>query len=376
MSGRKKDTGFGSFNTPTLPIWLSNSGPQSDLIISTRVRLARNLQNHRFTYHAGKTERKKIFDQIAGVLSMHREFNSFSVVNCNDLSNLDQQYLLEERLVSPDLLGIEGDRGVAIEQTHHTSFMINEEDHLRLHSIDSGFKAEEVWYRINLLDDLLGHFLPYAYDPRRGFLTSCPTNSGTGLRVSFLLHLPGLFLTKTIDSVLLGASQMGISTRGFFGEHSEVVGNLFQLSNQATLGACENDFLEHTRKTISEVITHEREARERILGEARMELTDKIFRAWGILLHARLMTVSEFLNLTSAIRFGIDAGLFTEITIEQLNHLTLNVMPAHLQTYLKKTVPEDQLDIHRAEMIKNLLSTEKKVKRTGKKSSLKVQSDN
>lgn len=359
----------------TLPIWLSNEGPQSDVVISTRVRLARNLTNHYFTYHAEKSERKKIFNYISDVLAKHKEFKNFSVVNCNALSYLDQQYLLEERIVSPDLLSIEGERGVAVENTRHTSFMINEEDHLRLHSIDSGFKAEEVWYRINLIDDLLGHFLPYAYDPRRGFLTSCPTNSGTGLRVSFLLHLPALFLTKTIDSVLLGASQMGISTRGFFGEHSEVIGNLFQLSNQATLGACENDFLDHTGKTIIEVITHERTARERILNEAELELTDKIYRAWGIILNARLLTISEFLNCASAIRFGINAGLFKEIDITQLNRLTLAIMPAHMQVHLKKMVAEARLDFERTNFIKSFLSNEKKVKSTRKKSVKKVQSD-
>jgi len=363
------------FKTESMPIWFSNTGPQADLVISTRVRLARNLVNHRFTYHAGKAERKKIFDFIVNSISSHKEFTSFSVVNCDALSPVDQQYLLEERMISPDLVNVEGDRGVAIEDTHHTSFMINEEDHLRLHSIDSGFKAEEVWYRINLLDDLLGHYLPYAYDARRGFLTSCPTNSGTGLRVSFLLHLPGLFLTKTIDSVLQGASQMGISTRGFFGEHSEVVGNLFQLSNQATLGACENDFLEHTRKIISEVLTHERTARERIINEAEMELTDKIFRAWGILLNARLLTVPEFLNLSSAIRFGSNAGLFKEITIEQLNRLTLTIMPAHLQAYLKRSIPEDRLDMERAELVKTFITAEKKPKRSGKRVTKNIQSD-
>ena len=269
-----------------LPSWFSHTGPHADLVISTRVRLARNLANHRFPYHAGRSERKQVFDEVAAVLEREKAFHAFSVINCTSLSHLDLELLLEERLISPDLVKIEGDRGVAVDNNRTASIMINEEDHLRLHSIDSGFRAEEVWHRINLLDNLLGRYLPYAYEMRRGFLTSCPTNSGTGLRVSFLLHLPGLALTKTIDSVLLGASQMGISTRGFFGEHSEVVGNLFQLSNQATLGACEDEFLQHTHKIISEVITHERTAREKILTDAGLELADRVYRAWGILLHA------------------------------------------------------------------------------------------
>jgi protein arginine kinase len=339
-----------------LPIWFSGTGPQSDLVISTRIRLARNLANHRFPYHADKKERKEIFAAVAAVLGKHTEFKSFSLINCADITQLDRELLLEERLVSPDLLSIEGDRGVAIEKTHRTSIMINEEDHLRLHSIESGFQADAVWNRITRLDDVLGHYLPFAYELRRGFLTSCPTNSGTGLRVSFLLHLPGLVLTKTIDPVLLGASQMGISTRGFFGEHSEVVGNLFQLSNQATLGAREEEFLQHTHTIISKVIAHERKARETITRSAGMELSDKVHRSWGILLHARLLTVTEFLNLTSAVRLGIDCGLFKELSIEKLNTLTLMVMPAHLQRHRGKTFPDDKLQANRADFVREFIA--------------------
>ncbi|MBN1759769.1 MAG: hypothetical protein JW863_15685 [Chitinispirillaceae bacterium] len=340
-----------------LPLWFSGDGPQSDLVISTRIRLARNLTNHRFPYHAQQTERKEIFNEIAAVLNRQPEFKSFSLINCVDITQLDRELLLEERLVSPDLLNIEGDRGVAIEKNRQTSIMVNEEDHFRLHAIESGFQAEAVWKRLTGLDDLLGHYLPFAYEVRRGFLTSCPTNSGTGLRVSFLLHLPGLVLAKSIDPVLLGASQMGISTRGFFGEHSEVVGNLFQLSNQATLGAREEEFLQHTRTIITDVIAHERTARETILHEAAAELSDKINRSWGILLHARLLTVTEFLNLSSALRLGIDCGMFEELSRERLNRLTLMIMPAHLQRHLGKTFTEDNLQAVRADFVRDFLGS-------------------
>ena len=348
---------FSSVHSSELPVWFCSTGPQADLVISTRVRLARNLSKYCFPYHAKPSERKKIFDDIAGVLQRNKEFKAFSLINCAAISAIEQQLLLEERIVSPDLLKVEGDRGVAVENTGHTSIMINEEDHLRLHSIDSGFNAEEVWRRINLLDDLLGHYLPFAYEVRRGFLTSCPTNAGTGLRVSFLLHLPGLVLTKTIDSILLGASQMGISTRGFFGEHSEVIGNLLQLSNQATLGAGENEFLQHTQKIINEVITHERTARERILSDASNEIADKIHRSWGILLHARMLTMKEFLNLSSALRFGIDCGIFSELTIEQLNRITIAVMPAHMQHLRRVTMNTEQRHCARADLVRELIDS-------------------
>jgi protein arginine kinase len=359
-----------------LPVWCSGSGPEADLVISTRVRLARNLARYRFPHFADKNERREIYNRISSILENQKEFHAFSVINCTSLQEIDQLLLLEERLISPDLLKMEGDRGVAIENTRHTSIMINEEDHLRMNSIESGFNAEDVWYRINLIDDLLGHYLPFAYEARRGFLTSCPTNSGTGLRVSFLLHLPGLVLTKTIDSVLMAASQMGISTRGFFGEHSEVIGHLFQLSNQATLGACEEDFLRHTRSTIAEVIKHERIARERILEEASLELSDKTHRAWGILLHAKMVTTSEFLNLASALRVGIDCQLFSDLTIEQLNRLTLAIMPAHLQKLYGKALSDDELHSLRAETIRQFLSTLKPKKRTPATKRSKKQPEN
>lgn len=338
-----------------LPYWISNQGPQSDLVISTRVRLARNLAKYRFPYHAGRSERSRVFDLVAEVIESEKEFSSFAVVNCNSITPIERQLLFEARIISPDLITAEGDRGVAVDGHEHTAVMINEEDHLRLLAVESGYAPEEVWERVNRLDDSLGRYLSYAYDVRRGFLTSCPTNSGTGLRISFLLHLPGLTLTRTIDSVLLAASHMGISTRGFFGEHSEIVGNLFQLSNQATLGLGEEEFIQNTRKVVDEVLSHERKARKRILDDASMELSDKVFRSWGILLHAKMLTVNEFLNLASALRLGIDCGIFKEIPIERLNKAVMMVMPAHLQQYRHKTIPEEQEACERADVVRELL---------------------
>ncbi len=350
----------------SLPVWFSQMGPQADVVFSTRVRIARNLAHRRFPYNAGRAERREIFEQIASVLEKEKPFGSFTVINCSSLTQTDLELLLEERMISTELVKMEGDRGVAVEEGGGRLIMINEEDHLRLHSLDSGFKADEVWRRLDQLDNQLGGYLPYAYDVRRGFLTSCPSNAGTGLRVSFLLHLPGLVLTKTIDSVLLGASQMGISTRGFFGEHSEIVGNLFQMSNQATLGACEEEFLLHTRKVISEVITHERTAREKVLSDAPLELSDKVFRAWGILLHARMLSMTEFLNLSSALRFGIDSGIFKELTAEQLNRLTLEVMPAHLQIRRNTKLTDEKRHVERAERVREFIGSVVRTKHTGR----------
>lgn len=356
------DTPISGQSSIQLPIWLNNDGPESDIITSTRIRLARNLADHRFCYHAKVSERKKIFNQVSSAVKNSKMFSDFDVINFTGLSELDQLFWVEERTASMDLLKVEGDKGVASDFTHRTNIMINEEDHLRIQCMDSGFRPDELWKEINSMDDELGSRLMFAFDPARGFLTCCPTNSGTGLRVSFLMHLPGLVLTKAIDAVLQGASQMGICTRGFFGEHSDVVGNFFQLSNQATMGACEEEFIETTKKTILEVIRHERTARDRILREASLELTDKVYRAYGILLYAQTLSVKECLNLTSALRFGVVSGIFKLVTIEDLNRITLLSMPAHLQKYKGCSMDEPEISVIRADLVRELLKTKRKRK--------------
>jgi protein arginine kinase len=348
-----------------LPSWFDNQGEDSEIIISTRIRLARNLSSHRFPFSASPNERKKIFEEITSVIKKESRFKSFETVSFTGLKKLEQMFLAEERVVSPDLLSLDGERGVVYDSSRRVNIMINEEDHIRMQCMDSGFKPEEMWEIINDIDDLLGQKLHFAFDSKRGFLTCCPTNSGTGLRVSFLMHLPGLVLTKAIDAVLQGASQMGISTRGFFGEHSEVLGNFFQLSNQATMGAHESEFIKNTQKIIKDVSAHEKKAREKVLKEAKLELTDKIYRAYGILLHARTLSVGECLNLTSALRIGINSSLFDLITIEELNRITMLVMPAHLQVFYGSKMDDTKMAVARANLVRELLT-----KRKRKRSSL------
>jgi protein arginine kinase len=353
--------------TVKMPAWFDNTGPDTDVITSTRIRLARNLVNHRFPFSATTSERKKIFEEVTAALKKSApRFRNFELVNFSGLKKLEQMYLIEERIASPDMLKIDGDRGVAFDSTGRINIMINEEDHIRMQCLDSGFRPDQIWKILDLLDDTLGERLDFAFNQQLGFLTCCPTNSGTGMRVSFLMHLPGLVLTKAIDALLLGVSQMGISTRGFFGEHSDVVGNYFQLSNQATMGAHEQDFIQNTQKIICDVISHERKARERILKDAKLELSDKVFRAYGILTNARTLSLPECLNLTSAVRVGIDCGLFDLITIEELNRITLLAMPAHLQVFLDNNMGETELGVARADLVRELLTKRKRRRNTSR----------
>jgi protein arginine kinase len=347
------------FAVDSVPAWFDNKGPQGDSIISTRVRLARNIAKHQFPYRASNLERTRVFNEVADIFKHSMHFRSFDIINFAQLAKIEQQFLVEERVASPDLLNRDGDRGVICDGSRRVTVMVNEEDHLRIQAIDSGFRPQEIWSVIDMLDDNLGQKLPFSYDTRMGFLTSCPTNSGTGMRISFLMHLPGLVLTKAIDAVLMGASQTGISTRGFFVEHSEVVGNFFQLSNQATMGAHENDFLENTQKVIAEIAGFEQKAREKICRDAKLEITDKIHRSYGILLHAKTLSVAEFMNLSSSLRFGIQCGLFDALTIEALNRITMLIMPAHIQLFEKKELSDIDIGVKRADRVRELLLNKK-----------------
>jgi len=336
----------------SVPVWFNNGGPERDVVVSTRIRLARNLANRKFPGRAPAREKQKIFQEVSAAFeNAAKGHEVFELINFGQIGKLQQHILAEERVVSVDMLRGEGDRGVACDKSRRACVMINEEDHLRIQGMDSGFRTFELWDLANAIDDFLGKSLKYAYSERLGFLTSCPTNAGTGLRISYLMHLPGLVLTKAIDQILQGASQMGVSTRGFFGEHSDVLGNFFQLSNQATLGASEKEFIESTSGVIKEIIEHEREARQRLMKEALLEVGDKICRAYGLLCSARMLGFGELLNLTSAIRLGIECGLHTGHTVEDINTLVMICMPAHLQLYISglKDAP-DEPDAVRADV--------------------------
>lgn len=335
-----------------LPSWLGGSGTTGAVIMASRVRLARNLHGFRFAAKASLQERKTIFETVADACRRLPRCRRWTVSNFLTIGPLARQMLVEERVASGELERGEGDRGVIYSLRRGASIMVNEEDHIRLCVMGAGDGVRHLWEYADAVDAALGKKLPFAFDRTRGFLTSCPTNAGTGLRVSFLMHLPGLALTRTVDQVMQGASQTGFSVRGFFGEHSEIVGNLFQVSNQGTLGVSEIDCVDSTRTMVERMVALEATARERVLREARTELSDKIGRSYGILTHAGTLTVAEYLNLASALRLGIDVGLFKEVTLETLSRLTIAVMPAHMQTLLGEQADERELGVMRAQLVR------------------------
>jgi protein arginine kinase len=338
-----------------LPGWFTAAGPGADVVISTRVRLARNLAGKPFPQRAALEERNAAFASITAAAQKTPLCKDCTVVNLLGQPVLSQQILAEERAISADMLSMQGDRGVIASTDRRIAIMVNEEDHLRMQVMASGLCGDELWKLADAIDSSLGKKLNFAWDKRRGFLTCCPTNAGTGLRVSFLMHLPGLTLTKTIDQVLQSGSQMGIATRGFFGEHSEIIGNLFQLSNSATMGATEEEFLASTQKLIERVVTLEHQARERIALDAKNEIVDKIWRSYGILRHSRSLKLDEFLNLSSAIRTGIEMKLFAGLTIPDLNLLTIVVMPAHVQFLRDAELDDRAVNAVRADIVREYM---------------------
>lgn len=340
----------------SLPVWLSASGLHSDLVISSRVRLARNFQNHKFVRIADDRERAEIHSLVAGKLDGCPSLSGTRLFSVDSLTDLDRQFLVERHLISLDMQKQGGRRGILVNPDQTLGIMINEEDHLRLQSIQSGFNLQDAWNMLSQIDDELSRVLPFAFSERWGYLTACPTNTGTGMRISVLIHLPALVLTKNIDKVIHGINQIGLSVRGFYGEGSDVLGNLFQISNQTTLGKKEQDIMETIDKVIQQIIGYEKNACQTLLDDAKPQIEDKIWRSYGILRSARLMNTNEFMSISSAVRLGIALGIITDIKLRTLNELMTLLAPAHLQINFGKEMNPTERDILRAQIIRERLN--------------------
>lgn len=343
--------------------WLDASGPSSEIVLSTRVRLARNLQGHAFGPRARVNDREAVLSRVRGVMGDSPSLSGATLWQLTDVEPRTRRILLERRLVSEDLLG--GHRGsphrgaaVVLSASDPTSVMVNEEDHLRLQSLLSGLRLQDAWGLVDRLDEDLGSRLPLAYHQEFGFLTSCPTNVGTGLRASVLMHLPGLVLTKEIGQVLKGLNQVGLTFRGLYGEGSEVVGNFFQVSNQTTLGKTEEDLVDHLDRIVRQVIQYEEEARHVLLKEAAGVTEDKIWRAYGLLRYARSISFEELINLLSGVRLGASLKLLPGLRVYTLNKMMIYSQTAHLEQAAGRDLPPPECDTHRASFVRRILTKE------------------
>jgi protein arginine kinase len=342
--------------------WLDASGPKGSIVLSTRIRLARNLDGYAFSQRAKDGDRKAILTRVEEAVSASDRLGGGAAFHLDQMDRGDRQLLHERHLVSKELAGLDRETrprpGAALLVQGPIGVMVNEEDHLRLNGMRSGFALEEAYAHVEAADGELGRLVPFAFHPEFGYLTSCPTNAGTGLRASVLIHLPGLVLTKEIGKVLQGLSQVGLTFRGLYGEGSEVVGNFFQLSNQTTLGKSEEELLDHLGKIVRQVIEYEEQAREILLREATTIVADKVWRAYGTLRHARTLTFEETMNLLSGVRLGAGLNLIPGLSVYTLNKLLIFTQPAHLAALEGRSTGDPELPTVRATYVRRVLDAE------------------
>jgi protein arginine kinase len=335
--------------------WLRGTGPESDIVVSSRIRLARNLAAFPFSNRASPHQKSEIEALLRERISRMDMEPKLVYVNVPGLSALDRQFLVERQLISRELAGADGPRGVALGPRENVSLMVNEEDHLRLQVMRSGFALDEAWQDIDKVDDLLEQRVSYAFSEEFGYLTACPTNVGTGMRSSVMLHLPALGLTKQIEKVFRALQKINLAVRGLYGEGSRASGDFYQISNQVTLGKSETTILSEIREVIPQIISYERQARTTLIREKRQELQDRVSRAFGTLCSATMMTSEETMDLLSSVRLGINLGLLEEITIPTVNELFIHTQPAHLQKLMGASLDGEERNAARARYLRTRL---------------------
>ncbi len=335
--------------------WLRGTGPESDIVVSSRIRLARNLADFPYTNRASAHQRAEIETLLRDRISRLDGGLTLDYVQVHSLSPVDRQLLVERQLISREHAASEGRRGVAIEAKETRSIMINEEDHLRLQVLRSGFALDEAWEDIDKLDDMLEARMTYAFSEEFGYLTACPTNVGTGMRSSVMLHLPALALTKQIEKVFRALQKINLAVRGLYGEGTRASGDFYQISNQVTLGKSEADILKEIREVIPQIFNYERLARNTLVKENRSMLQDRVSRAYGTLRSATMMTSEETMDLLSSVRMGINLGLIEDISIPTVNELFIQTQPAHLQKLQGSPLDGEERNVARASYLRSRL---------------------
>jgi len=332
--------------------WLKGDGPQSDIVMSSRIRLARNLADFPFIRRCNDIDKANIESTVRERLSEEDAFTTLNFFNVAKLNSLDRQLLVERQLISRELSNGDGARAVAIDGQERLSLMVNEEDHLRIQVMKSGLNLDGAWDQINQLDDDIESRLTYAYHPKFGYLTACPTNAGTGIRVSVLVHLPALAITHQIEKVFRSLQKINLVVRGLYGEGTQAMGDFYQISNQVTLGKSEREIIDQVADVIPYVIDYERKARQYLLDEKQNDLFDRVSRAYGTLQTAQQISSEETMYLLSRVRMGVNLGLIDNLEIPHINQLFLRTQPAHLQKICKQTLETDQRNVERANYLR------------------------
>jgi protein arginine kinase len=341
---------------PNLGEWLRGTGPESDVVVSTRIRLARNLVNFPFTNRASHHQKGEIAGRAKEAIAKADLPYKLDYIDVAVLSPLDRQFLVERQLISRELAAVlDGPRGVAVDDKESVSVMVNEEDHLRLQVLRSGFALDEAWQDIDRVDDALEARLTYAFHAQFGYLTACPTNVGIGMRASVMLHLPALGLTKQIDKVFRALQKINLAVRGLHGEGSRAFGDLYQISNQVTLGKSEPKVLNEIREVIQTILQYERQARNALVKERKQAEQDRVARAIGTLGSATMITSEETMELLSAVRLGIHLHLLDDLPATTVNQLFIHTQAAHLQKLMGQPLDGEERNAARAKYLRSKL---------------------
>lgn len=341
--------------------WMSNNGENADIAMSTRVRLARNLNDFRFPYAFSEDEALKVDKAISSVLldQGSKVNQTFTHIDIQETPQLQREVLVEKHLISPNLAKGQYPGSVLLSENEELSIMINEEDHLRIQSLQSGFHLQEAYKAAHQLDSLLENHLSYAFHEKFGYMTSCPTNTGTGMRASVMLHLPALTMSHQINRIIPAISRIGMVVRGIYGEGSEALGNVYQVSNQLTLGKSEYEILQELQNITEQIIEQERRAREILLSNSAVRLEDRIYRSLGTLTYSRLLSTEEAAKCLSDVRLGIDLKMIEDIDMSILNELMIFMQPAFLQQYSQRPLQPDERDYARAKLFRERLKEER-----------------
>ncbi|MFH1578065.1 MAG: protein arginine kinase [Candidatus Omnitrophota bacterium] len=336
--------------------WLRGSGPNSDVVISSRIRLARNLDKIPFSHWADKKQAEETLKTIEQAIPKADYLKNSSIFHLCDLDSVDRQLLVERHLMSLEFVKSSHAKAIVIEEEEVIAIMINEEDHLRIQVMQSGLNLFEAANIINQIDVALSKDLPYAFSDQLGFLTACPTNTGTGMRGSVMLHLPALVMNRQINRVLSAVAKLSFTTRGLYGEGTQASGNFFQISNQVSLGHSAEEILQNLNGLIRQLIEQEQQARQAILGQNPALLEDRIWRAYGILKSAHIITSHEMIELLSMVRLGVDLKIIKDINRGAVNELFILVQPSHLQKIEKRKLSSQERDLKRAELVRRKIT--------------------
>lgn len=339
--------------------WLRGKDEKPLIVLSSRIRLARNLSEYPFVAAGDEAALQKIEAGMCRVIDGLKkvEHKNFTVVDMAQISELEREILVEKHLISPNFAEPKSYRSLLLSDDASVSIMVNEEDHLRIQVMEAGLALDKAWQRAATLDDALEEKLNYAFDANLGYLTACPTNVGTGLRVSVMLHLPGLALTKKLERLLRSLVQVGYSVRGLYGEGSDALGHIYQVSNQVTMGISEEETVTQLQQVIRKLIEEEIRARHILQEDRKVELEDRVWRAFGTLKYARRLNSNEALSLLSDVQLGIDVGILPITVPDFFQSLLVITRPHFLEKYVKKEgMTPSERDSARADVVRSMLS--------------------